>query len=126
MARVKTDNLYITWEHVLHARDQLRASLKLPGPPPLEPLRIWGVPRGGLVAAVLLSHALDCKLVLTVNPAEATLIVDEFADTGATLREYAACPTAALFMRKGCSLPPDFFGMLIHDRRYIVFPWEIG
>ncbi|MFT4261204.1 MAG: phosphoribosyltransferase [Candidatus Woesearchaeota archaeon] len=46
---------------------------------------IFGIPRGGLIAAVILSHKLD--LPLTNKITKQTLVVDEICDSGKTFIE---------------------------------------
>ena len=48
---------------------------------------IFGIPRGGLIPAVYLSHALDLPMVAEVKDAR-TLVVDDIADEGKTLKKF--------------------------------------
>ena len=86
---------------------------------------IYGIPRGGLIPAVMLSHKLDLPLV--DKPTEQTLIVDDISDTGTTLGEHhlhGAVYTATLHMRKGSSFIPTIYSKLIESEKWIVYPWE--
>ena len=57
---------------------------------------IFGIPRGGLVLAVKLSHLLDIPLVLNREDITGhTLIVDDIADSGGTLERLKA-PSAVI------------------------------
>ena len=47
---------------------------------------IYGVPRGGLILAVALSHKLDIKLI--EKPSKNSLIVDDIFETGLTLSNF--------------------------------------
>src|SRR3989344_414709 len=48
---------------------------------------IYGLPRGGLVVAVSLSHALDKPLVFEIEKiTNRTLLVDDIIETGGTLK----------------------------------------
>lgn len=86
---------------------------------------VYGIPRGGLPIAVHLSHFLDLNFL--TNPFEKmheeTLIVDDIADTGLTLKKYGSLYlTATLFYKPKSEVKPDFY---IHETTYwIVFPWE--
>jgi len=93
-----------------------------------QPAAIYGIPRGGLVLAVSLSHLLGLPMVLSraeIKPN--TLVVDDIADTGATLKKLCEQlgfrPTmATLYYRDGSVLRPDLF---VRTRtKWIVFPWE--
>ena len=84
---------------------------------------IFGIPRGGLVPAVALSHKL--KLPLTRFPDSRTLIVDNIADTGKTLIkfEHHHAVTVTLFYHKNSAVKPTF---TVHEKKdkWIQFPWE--
>ena len=86
---------------------------------------IYGIPRGGLIPAVMLSHKLELPLV--DKPTEQTLIVDDISDTGTTLgghHLHGAVYTATLHMRKGSSYVPTIYSKLIESEKWIVYPWE--
>lgn len=90
---------------------------------------VYGIPRGGLIVAVALSHRLDLPLKLRreeINPE--TLIVDDISDSGGTLLEFeknleARLVAATLFYHKDTKRMPDFFVREKTD--WVVFPWEI-
>jgi len=95
--------------------------------------RVYGIPRGGLIPAVLLSHKLGVPLTQTVK--NNTLIVDDISDSGNTLTDlfkrvnYPISSThklytATIFERKSTSFKPDFVGKYIEYQDWIVFPWE--
>lgn len=86
---------------------------------------IYGIPRGGLPIAVHLSHTLGLNFV--TNPFddhyENTLIVDDIADTGITLRKCGNLyTTATLFYKPRSKVKPDFY--VEETTKWIVFPWE--
>ena len=94
---------------------------------------VYGIPRGGLVPAVLLSHKLGVPLVSSLK--NHSLIVDDISDSGNTLTNLlnkAHYPisgthklyTATIFERKSTSFKPDFVGKHIEYQDWIVFPWE--
>ena len=47
---------------------------------------VYGLPRGGLVPAVMLSHKLNLPLLMA--PCRGCIVVDDIADTGTTLQHY--------------------------------------
>lgn len=50
---------------------------------------VYGIPRGGLVTAVLLSHRLNLPLKLKIEELNGkTLIVDDISDSGKTLEKF--------------------------------------
>lgn len=84
---------------------------------------IFGVPRGGLIVAVALSHKL--KLPLLLLPTENSLVVDDISDTGKTLSRIKNKAIATLYSTEWTITKPDFhvYNKLDKDD-WIVFPWE--
>jgi len=92
----------------------------------MEPCKIvlYGVPRGGIPAAYALHSALMSKNIeasITDAPNQATHIVDDLIDSGATLKAYRE------------DYPTKLFVALIdkrteqrYHRQWITFPWEQG
>ena len=94
---------------------------------------IYGIPRGGLIPSVLLSHKLGIPLVQNLK--NYSLIVDDISDSGNTLKEivdraynpinnYKYIHTATLFERENTVLEPDYIGEHIKYNDWLVFPWE--
>lgn len=89
---------------------------------------VYGIPRGGLILAVKLSHILDIPMMLhreDVTPN--TLVVDDIIDNGATLERFLRsvdthCRTASIFFNEKSSVKPDFF--VRKKVHWIIFPWE--
>ena len=117
---------------------------------------LLGVARGGLIPAGALGYALDCKNLFTISVEFYTgvdtrldvpvmlppfldasdldearvLIVDDVADTGATLQlvqqfcagHVAQARTAVLYEKPGSVVKPDFVWR--RTDRWINFPWS--
>lgn len=88
---------------------------------------IYGLPRGGLVPAVILSHKLGVPLLLA--PCENCVVVDDIADTGVTLQHFASKGyRIAVIWYKACRsrVVPDYYAMKSRTPggAWIVFPWE--
>ncbi len=89
---------------------------------------VYGLPRGGLVPAVVLSHKLGVPLLLA--PCEKCVVVDDIADTGVTLQHFADKGyRIAVIWYKACSkVVPDYFAVKSARKTFggawIVFPWE--
>lgn len=70
---------------------------------------VYGVPKGGMIAAGFLTNAKR-----TWNPQEATIIIDDLVDSGATRKKYRSLfpntPFVSLFSKE--------------SKDWIVFPWE--
>ena len=95
---------------------------------------IVGIPRGGLIAAVTLSHRLDIKhmtidhmetVIDQLDPAK-ILIVDDISDSGQTLKKYidGGFITATLDVRFSTVATPDFYSNYLTTTNWIVYPWE--
>jgi hypoxanthine phosphoribosyltransferase len=84
---------------------------------------IHGIPRGGLVLAVALSHRLDQPLLPLPQPG--CLLVDDVYETGLTLapyRELVDCTTVVWVSK---AKPQWWQAVEVTDsREWIVFPWE--
>lgn len=89
---------------------------------------IVGIPRGGLVVAIKLSHLLGLPLSTTVK--NDSLLVDDINDSGRTLRNFVSdlpcfpVAIATIFNRVDSSISIDFS---VHTRPigiWILFPWE--
>ena len=94
---------------------------------------IYGIPRGGLIPAVLLSHKLGVPLVQNLK--NFSLVVDDISDSGNTLKglintanhpvnRFKYIKTATIFERENTSFTPDFIGEHINYQDWLVFPWE--
>lgn len=89
---------------------------------------IYGIPRGGLVLAVKLSHLLDIPLVLNREDiSRDTLIVDDIIDEGNTIERLLASigehhHIASIFYNKTAKHAPHFF--VKKKNGWVIFPWE--
>ncbi len=122
-----TQKEYYTWgsyaEDIASLADKVHS---IPGHPFMN---VYGIPRGGLVVAVSLSHALGLPLILAheyITPR--TLVVDDIADTGTTFdalcRRLGHRPSiATLYYHPQATFKPDAYART--KEKWIVFPWEI-
>ena len=88
---------------------------------------LYGIPRGGLILAVRLSHKLDLPVIMhDSNIGEKTLIVDDIADSGDTMMEFLSnkkhYATATLFYNPSSKHAPTYFCR--KKTGWVVFPWE--
>lgn len=90
---------------------------------------IYGLPRGGLIPAVMLSHRIGVPMIFeTSQITEQTLIVDDLTDSGATMNMLSARlpimpKTAVLYHNKESKYKPTYYADLKPDA-WIVFPYE--
>ena len=96
---------------------------------------ITGIPRGGLVVAVTLSHRLGLEymsfntwiqmLISRKIKNGDVLLCDDIADTGLTLEIYDKKHIAVLIWKsKNCSFEPRFYAFDWEGKEWMVFPWE--
>ena len=95
---------------------------------------IYGLARGGLVPAVMLSHRLKIPMVLNMEEVwrlkvknKNSLIVDDISDTGETLKYFydQKFDIATLFVREHTSkIKPKYSYKNINHDNWLLFPWE--
>ena len=86
---------------------------------------VWGIPRGGLVPAVYLSHRLDVPVDAFLS-GDRCLLVDDISDSGKTLEAESAnyyYKTATIFFCRESCFEPDFWVYEKNDD-WVIFPWE--
>ena len=120
--------LVLSWKEIEFYIDKLVTQIQKSN---LEFKYITGIPRGGLIPAVLLSHKLNIPYLpfesvsgLFLFNQKDVLIVDDISDTGNTLFDIADLKLATLLVRHTSKLFPDFYAEEIKDDSWIVFPWE--
>jgi hypoxanthine phosphoribosyltransferase len=93
---------------------------------------IVGIPRGGSIVGVYLSHQLNIpfmeyKVFMDSQfSKEIPLIVDDISDTGITLDIMSSrWNTATIFWKQRSLTKPTYFHAEIPDNYWIVFPWEL-
>jgi len=89
---------------------------------------IYGLPRGGLIPAVMLSHQLGIPLVDEYNTSNLNiLVVDDIFDSGDTLKPYIVNGNAtAVLQYRESSKPykPRFIADTVKDSSWQKYPWE--
>lgn len=87
---------------------------------------IYGLPRGGLIPAVVLSHYMHLPLLQA--PAKDCIIVDDIDDTGITLQHYVKNEDYKVItwvFRESLDKIYHWNGLTIdHKVGWVVFPWE--
>ena len=93
---------------------------------------VYGLPRGGLIFAVMLSHKLSIPLL--GSPTKHSLIVDDICDSGESLLHYYKNSSSSVdskrpqictmfYKENKLGVVPDFW-MYQKENDWIVFPWE--
>lgn len=112
--------IYVSWDKVDKMIDKLAKSIKkskekFDG--------VYGIPRGGLPLAVMMSHML--KLPVLLYPTKNTLVVDDISDEGYTLQRMKNKKIATLYSTDWTVTKPNWFVDKKKSKNdWIVFPWE--
>jgi hypoxanthine phosphoribosyltransferase len=119
------EKVYLTWNDINNLVDKLANEVSQA---PVPPRYITGLPRGGLIPAVMLSHKLDIPFVnislIRSLPRTEVLIVDDIADSGETLLPYKIYQTAVLHYKMRSEHIPTYYVEETPDEAWIVYPWE--
>ena len=87
---------------------------------------VYGIPRGGLILAVMLSHKLDIPLIMSVDELdENSIIIDDIADTGKTLLDFVEYESyvVTIHEHEQSLIKPDY-SVIDKGDKWIVYPWE--
>lgn len=89
---------------------------------------VYGLPRGGLALAVMISHNLNIPLIINKKEVtKETLIVDDISDRGKTLIDFLKGETfdvATLYERHTSKYTPKYVYQKIDHDNWLIFPWE--
>ena len=92
---------------------------------------VYGLPRGGLIFAVLLSHKMNIPLLQA--PIENCIIIDDICDSGESLLHYYKNSSGiekpkyhitTMFYKENNLVIPEFW----YEKKkneWIVYPWEV-
>ncbi len=112
--------IVISWEEVGKMIDELAIKIKESG---IKFDGIFGVPRGGLPLAVILSYKMDIPVLL--YPTANTLVVDDISDNGFTLQRLKNKKIATIYSTDWTITKPDWFvEKKLSKEHWLVFPWE--
>jgi hypoxanthine phosphoribosyltransferase len=108
----------LSWDDFDHAVEQIAGSCRggaFSG--------IHGIPRGGLVLAVALSHRLELPLLETPQPG--CLVVDDVYETGRTLEPLRDLAEARVVVWVSKAEPQWWQAVEVtRSSEWILFPWE--
>ena len=112
--------IILSWNEVGKMIDKLAIKIKKSG---IKFDGIFGIPRGGLPLAVILSYKMDIPVLL--YPTKNTLVVDEISDNGYTLQRMKNKKIATIFSTDWTITKPDWFVEMKKSKDdWLVFPWE--
>ena len=123
---------YVSWKDVvdfigygvLFCQTMIEAGKQIPG--------IYGIPRGGMVFAVMLSHKLNLPMLM--SPVPGCVIIDDICDSGESLLHYVKNTSGDVdneysiitmyYKENNLHIVPNYY-MREKGDKWIVFPWEI-
>jgi len=120
----------ISWENLNKKSIILAEKIK-----EFRPVKIYGIPRGGLIPATIISYYLDIPLItiLPIKFEENIIIIDEICDSSKTISNYIEKNKeeyAKGFMKFGtifvnsnnCKNYPNYF--VKRTRNWLIFPYD--
>ncbi len=120
MLKLQNNKISVSWWDMTDLIKDLTE--KIPLEVPLAD-SIYGIPRGGLIPAVMLSHSTGLPLVDTIG--KNTLVVDDMTDSGVTMNKMPGQWTAVLYHKPHTStFTPNVYSKLHEGDEWLVFPWE--
>ena len=125
------DKIFLSWNNIEALVDNLAEQINKMDK---KPFYIYGVPRGGAIPAVWLSHKtgidyyqLNSAQISKTADLSHILIIDDICDSGETIKKlkenFPKCQTATLYYKETAIEKPDIYGEIVGEE-WIVFPWE--
>lgn len=126
LLNIVDNKIYYSWEQF---EEDIVRLLRI-----YKPLRhmiknIYGIPRGGLLAAAKLSNILNIPLILNKNRISTrTLVIDDISDTGKTLKNLLKnkkfFSVATLWISDKTEYDQVSYCRIKEFKDWVVFPWE--
>jgi hypoxanthine phosphoribosyltransferase len=118
---LKIDNkIYLSWDDVNDLIDTLCEKI-ITEQPNID--SVFGLKRGGLIPAVMVSHKLGLPWSDVMLPN--TLVIDDICDTGVTLKNTIGVYTAVLHHKPHTSCyKPNIYAQIHKGDEFIYYPWE--
>jgi hypoxanthine phosphoribosyltransferase len=118
---LKIDNkIYLSWDDVNDLVDTLCEKI-ITEQPNID--SVFGLKRGGLIPAVMVSHKLGLPWSDVMLPN--TLVIDDICDTGVTLKNTVGVYTAVLHHKPHTSCyKPNIYAQIHKGDEFIYYPWE--
>ena len=131
MAIELNGKVFLSWDDIEKQVDKLAEQINRMDK---KPFYIYGVPRGGAIPAVWLSHKtginyyqLNSSQISKTADLSHILIVDDICDSGETIKKlkenFPKCQIATLYYKETAIDKPDIYGE-ISTYDWLYFPWE--
>lgn len=128
--------IYLNWEQYLRDIESLIEVLKKKCKLS-EIMGVYGVPRGGLIPAAIISHHLSIPYINLsllnydnyIFDNKKFLIIDEISDSGKTVKTFRSqfgdmVEFASVYVRYNCEEWPNYYFSKILTDDWIKFPYE--
>jgi len=122
------EKIYLSWEKVLESVNFLARKLEHDK---IEIDSVYGIPRGGVILATMISHRMNISLRLfKCNIRKTTLLVDDIEDSGKTLSEVRKkYPDNYIYVLSSKKYSDEYayanHSYYFYEKnQYVVFPWE--
>lgn len=127
MSQITQTKISVDWNYIDNACKELANRIKNDN---ITFDYIYGIPRGGLVIAVIMSHLLDIDILQEcyIITNEHILFVDDISDTGTTLEKYSNTEIAndakflTIHKSTNSKFIPDYY--FEETDSWIIYPWE--
>lgn len=118
---LKIENkIYLSWDDVNDLVNTLCEKI-ITEQPNID--SVFGLKRGGLIPAVMVSHKLGLPWSDVMYPN--TLVIDDICDTGVTLKNTVGIYTAVLHHKPHTSCyKPNIYAQIHEGDEWIIYPWE--
>jgi len=123
---VQQDNrekLFVSWQDITQYVNLLAQKIK---ESKIKFENIYGIPRGGLIVAVMLSHKLNLPVVTSTKYLliRKSIITDDIEDSGRTIRKFNKychkyCLISKLGSQSNCRYAKD-----CDKNKWVIFPYE--
>jgi len=120
MALKVHNKIYLGWDDINDLVDVLCEKIIIEQP---NIDSVFGLKRGGLIPAVMVSHKLGLPWSDVMLPN--TLVIDDICDTGITLKNTVGVYTAVLHYKPHTScFIPNIYASLHEGDEWLFYPWE--
>jgi hypoxanthine phosphoribosyltransferase len=114
------NKIYLSWDDTSDLIDTLCKKI-ITKQPNID--SVFGLKRGGLIPAVMVSHRLGLPWSDVMLPN--TLVVDDICDSGVTLKNCIGGYTAVLHYKPHTSCyKPDIYAIIHEGNEWVIYPWE--
>jgi len=118
--KIGNNKIKLSWDDLETLVDKLCE--KIPFETPLVD-SVTGIARGGLIPAVMVSHKTGLPYVHAIGPN--TLVIDDIADSGATLEKISGVYTAVLHYKPHTSsFKPNIWAEEHNSNEWLIYPFE--